>query len=244
MDESRSMSASNAREEASPADRWRALAASSREIAAAGSPRAILDLTATAARELTGALVSNAGPADAEAAPSFGDAIGAIDPEARWQVMEENRPLRCADVGIARRPECGGDGPTAERLDGWLGVPLFTGPGGNAGVIEVAGKSGGFDDIDEAILVQLATVASVALRNVLLAAEVGAAGEAARAEAAPYRALVEHGPDAVVVYGIDGRARFASPASERLLGCSLADIPGRDTSRRIHPDDRPLVDAA
>ncbi len=238
MDEPRTTSAGIVRQEASTSDRWRALAAATHDIAGAGSADAILAATAKQALVLTGAALAVAGLAAEEAAAAASPGIdaagplcarvGTIDPEARRRAISAAEPLRLARTGLA-------DAPGGAPLEGWLGVPLPGPPGGEGGIVEVAGKPGGFDDADEAIVAQLAAVAAVALENARMV-EVG------RAEAARYRALIENGPDPVVVYDTNGLIRYASPAVERMLGYSLADDIGQDTWHRIHPDDRPRVE--
>src|SRR5690242_895806 len=70
------------------------------------------------------------------------------------------------------------------------------------------------------------------------------AEEARRQGEERFRALIEHGADAVALIGPDGTLLFASHSTERLLGFKPAELVGRSTSDRVHPDDVPRVRAA
>src|SRR5262249_29484398 len=59
--------------------------------------------------------------------------------------------------------------PGAPPLRGWLGVPIIVHDGRNLGLIRMSDKEGGeFTEDDEAILLQLAHIAAVALENARL----------------------------------------------------------------------------
>lgn len=51
-------------------------------------------------------------------------------------------------------------------------------------------------------------------------------------------------PDVTIVVGADGRALYASPSAERLLGYSLENWTGRDTWEAVHPHDRASLQRA
>ena len=53
-----------------------------------------------------------------------------------------------------------------------------------------------------------------------------------------FRALVEYSSDLISVMGADGRLRFVSPASTRLLGFAPEDVTGLPAIDLVHPDDR------
>jgi two-component system, cell cycle sensor histidine kinase and response regulator CckA len=67
------------------------------------------------------------------------------------------------------------------------------------------------------------------------------AEEARRQSEERFRALIEHGADAVALVAPDGTILFASQSTERLLGFSPAELVGRPGFDRIHPDDLPGV---
>jgi len=74
--------------------------------------------------------------------------------------------------------------------------------------------------------------------------------EQARAEEARrhgeerFRALIEHGADAVALVAPDGTLLFASHSIERLLGFAPAELVGHPGFERVHPDDVSRVHAA
>ena len=67
---------------------------------------------------------------------------------------------------------------------------------------------------------------------------------ALRAEEARYRALLHHAYDAVLVIDRMGEVRYASPATERLLGRGVSSSDARTMAAAVHPADRDLVRAA
>ncbi len=59
-----------------------------------------------------------------------------------------------------------------------------------------------------------------------------------------YRLVVEHAPDIVSVFDLDGLIRFKNPAVERTLGYTPEEMIGRNEFEIIHPDDHSKVRAA
>lgn len=59
-----------------------------------------------------------------------------------------------------------------------------------------------------------------------------------------FRALLENGSDIVTVAEADGTVRYASPATERVLGYRPAERVGKSAFDIIHPDDLPAVISA
>ncbi|HVH68611.1 MAG TPA: PAS domain S-box protein [Gemmatimonadales bacterium] len=70
------------------------------------------------------------------------------------------------------------------------------------------------------------------------------AEEARRQGEERFRALIEHGADAVALIAPDGTLLFASQSAERLLGFAPGELVGRASLERVHPDDIPRVQAA
>lgn len=87
---------------------------------------------------------------------------GALD-----AVTNENRPLRLAGAELAAPEWAGLRSPGHPPLPNYLAVPLVDRDGSNLGLIQVAGKVGErrFGDEDEALLVQLAHMAAVAIEQ-------------------------------------------------------------------------------
>ena len=70
------------------------------------------------------------------------------------------------------------------------------------------------------------------------------AEEARRQGEERFRALIEHGADAVALVGPDGTLLFVSHSIERLLGFTPAELVGHPGFERVHPDDAPRLHAA
>jgi PAS domain S-box-containing protein len=70
------------------------------------------------------------------------------------------------------------------------------------------------------------------------------AEEALRAGEARFRAVVEHGFDALVLLAADGTTLDVNPAYERLTGYAAAERVGRPAGELAHPDDRSTVQRA
>ena len=152
----------------------RQLADASLTIHAAGSLTDALRVIAEEARRILGAerAVSSLTTGDdgAQTVAAVVEAPGralAVD-EAREQaalareVARSNRPLRRTGGQMGADPSSGG----------WLAAPFIAHDGRNLGLIQVAGGGGGdFSEIDESVLVQLAHIASVAIENTRLYAQ-------------------------------------------------------------------------
>jgi signal transduction histidine kinase len=144
------------------------------------------------------------------------------------EVIRDHRPVRRTGTQLrARHPpnEEGGDAGTAPR-HGWLAVPLAGLDGHSSGVLQVADRRDGqpFTPIDEAVLAQLAEVASVAVENSLLhrasveaRAKLGWAAHVERVRAAELQAVIEAIGEAVLVFDSRGRVGISNPAADRLF---------------------------
>lgn len=60
---------------------------------------------------------------------------------------------------------------------------------------------------------------------------------------ARYRMLIEHGRDLIALHGIDGRYRYVTPSSHRILGYTPAEMVGADYASFLHPDDTAEIQA-
>jgi len=90
-----------------------------------------------------------------------------------WGVVcRTNRPLRLTRAELESHPAWQGFGPGTERhppLRGWLAAPFIGRNGRNLGLIYLSDKAEDeFTEEDEAILVQVALIASVAIENAQL----------------------------------------------------------------------------
>lgn len=175
----------------------RQLAAASLAINSATSTPERLRLITEHARAIVGA---HQAVASLTRGPDWSQAITAVslsDKYAAWrdydaptdgsgiyaEVCRTNRVFRLTQAELERHPLWRGFGREAGRhppLRGWLAVPLVGRDGRNLGLIQLSDKyEGDFTEQDEAVLVQLAQLAAVALDNMALYE----AEQAARAEA-------------------------------------------------------------
>lgn len=114
------------------------------------------------------------------------NAVSLSDKYAQWRDYDEptdgsgiyacvchmNQPMRMTQAELELHPRWRGFGKNAEKhpsMRGWLAAPLTGRNGHNIGLIQLSDKySGEFTPEDEAILVQLAQMASVAVDNTQL----------------------------------------------------------------------------
>jgi signal transduction histidine kinase len=157
----------------------RAVAAAALRIHASGSPESVLQ---TVTQEACPILRARRGCARLAHGGRFPGSVGNQPTEteewpgmpqegegpAAW-VSRNNRPLRLTALGLKDYPNGAGGG---NGLKNWLGAPLVGREGRNLGLIQVADKEDGeFTEEDEAVLVQLASLAAVALENAELLEE-------------------------------------------------------------------------
>ncbi|HET7035140.1 MAG TPA: ATP-binding protein [Thermomicrobiaceae bacterium] len=64
---------------------------------------------------------------------------------------------------------------------------------------------------------------------------------AATSDEQPFRALVEHSSDGIVLIDLQGAIRYANPATRELLGYAPEELAGRSLFALIDPDDLPLI---
>ncbi len=59
-----------------------------------------------------------------------------------------------------------------------------------------------------------------------------------------YRLLADRATDIIMIHGVDGRLKYASPSLETVTGHRIAEVIGRPSLDLIHPDDRtPILEA-
>jgi two-component system, cell cycle sensor histidine kinase and response regulator CckA len=136
-----------------------------------------------------------------------------------WHVRRTNQPLRLRAGEIAAHPAVrAGGGRAGGAVHGWLGAPLVDAQGENLGAVCVTDKlEGEFTEADEAVLVQLARMASVAVENARLYGEIEAAEQR-------YRRFFEDDLTGDYIATADGRLLECNPAYARILGYhSVAD---------------------
>lgn len=84
-------------------------------------------------------------------------------------VCEGNEPMRLTQAELEAHPAWRGFGEAADRhppMDGWLAAPLVAKDGHNLGLVQLTDKlEGEFTAEDEAVLVQLSSIAAIAIEN-------------------------------------------------------------------------------
>ena len=159
------------------------LAAVARALVAARSITELLDLITDTAREVVGAHQASTSVVFGEDWGKSVHAVSLSERYAAWRAYDErpdgsgiyrlvcqlNCPMRLTQAELETHPEWRGFGAAAKRhppMRGWLAVPL-TGRGGrNIGLIQLSDKyDGEFSAADEAILVELGRLASVAFED-------------------------------------------------------------------------------
>ena len=147
------------------------------------------------------------------------------------EVCRTNRSLRLSWSDDRRTdPGSGGSPPTrgAERsgTGSWLGAPLVGSDGRNLGLIQLADRigAGEFSASDEAVLLQLARMASVAIENARLyetaldtRSQLAWAAHVERVRAAELRAVINAMGEAVLVCDGAGRVHIVNPAADTLF---------------------------
>ena len=173
----------------------------------------VLHLITDRARELIGAHQSVTSLTEANNWAQAINAVSLSDKYARWRdydvppngsgiyalVCQLNQPMRLTQAELEAHPAWRGFGAEAERhppMRGWLAAPLSARDGRNLGLIQLSDKyEGEFTEQDEAILVQLAQMASTTIENLQLYQREQAAREAAEAATRAkdeFLALVSH----------------------------------------------------
>ncbi|MDG3007162.1 PAS domain S-box protein [Paludisphaera mucosa] len=91
------------------------------------------------------------------------------------QVVRSNRPMRLTQAELEAHPawrRFSGHAAEHPPLRGWLAVPLIGRDGRNLGLLQLSDKEDGeFTEADEAVIVQLAHIAAVAIENARLNGE-------------------------------------------------------------------------
>ena len=145
-------------------------------------------------------------------------------PPLHAEVCRTNRAVRLAASDLRRTASHDGDGDLPP-IRAWLAAPLIGSDGRNLGLIQLArDEDHEFTAADEAILVQLAGMASVAIENArLYEAAVDARSQLAwaahieRVRAAELRAVIEAMGEAVMVCDAGGRVSIVNPAADALF---------------------------
>jgi PAS domain S-box-containing protein len=120
-------------------------------------------------------------------------------------------------------------------MRGWLAAPLTGRDGHNMGVIQLSDKyEGDFTESDEAIVVQLAQMASVALENARLYRTAQEAQEQLRHQLQFTSAITNSLGEGVYALDQAGCVTFLNPAAEQMLGWTAAELLNQNIHQTIH----------
>jgi signal transduction histidine kinase len=141
------------------------------------------------------------------------------------RVCASNRPVRLQARDLDGRWPGIPNAPTPVRS--WLAAPLVDSGGRNLGLVQLADRLDGADFTvgDEAVLVQLARMASVAIENARLyeaaldtRSQLAWSAHIERVRAAELRAVIEAMSEAVLVCDGSGKVSLTNPAADALFG--------------------------
>jgi PAS domain S-box-containing protein len=171
-------------------------------------------------------------------------------------VSESNRAIRMTQAELESHPRWrsyGGHTDTPLIIRGWMAVPLVSLNGKNMGVLQLSGKyEGEFTKQDEYVAIELAQMASIAIKNVQLIEEVSQLNSGleqkvaertvalARQEAL-FRALAEQAPQVVWTINPQGAVTYFNRAWVDLVGGNLQDWEGTRWFDAMHPEDLPAI---
>ena len=237
------------------------LSAAAREMHRSLSLDDVLRVATERAREIVGATqavtsqTTNQDWANAVTAVSVADGVvpppltlvPPNGPEVHKEVCRTNRPMRLSQVEVAGQAESSRARNT-RLLQAWMAAPLVGSDGRNLGLIQLARvEEGEFTAGDEAILVQLAGMASVAIENARLyeaavdvRTQLAWAAHIERVRAAELRAVIQAMGEAVLVCDATGRVSIVNPAAETLFGDRPVETYEDLLSRFVPPESRVL----
>jgi PAS domain S-box-containing protein len=224
----------------------------SQEILAERTAGALLQQIVDAARELTAARIGVSGHGyrdgvfEVGAASRAGDmascppgAVSTIRQGGIYlELIERTASIRLTDEQLRARPAWRGLPEGHAPLRGLLGARLVGSDGRANGLIMVSDKEqGDFNAEDEALLTQLAAVASLALQHIQ-------ARDEAERRADELNAVFTAINEAVIVFDSSGRVARANPAANASYGPGLAGADRATVTQKLflrHPDGRPVL---
>jgi PAS domain S-box-containing protein len=203
----------------------------SQEVLAEKTPQGLLQRVVDAARELTGARIGASGwdyrdgafeasaisqPEDLSP-PSPEQMFGIYRGGVHLDLIQREASVRWTDEQLRARPAWRELPERHALLRGLLGARLAGGDGQANGLVIVSDKEqGDFTPEDEALLAQLATLASLALQHIEARSD-------AERRAAELDATFSAIADGVTIYGPQGESVRMNPAADRILGYSLQE---------------------
>jgi PAS domain S-box-containing protein len=239
-----------------------ALAEAARTVMSAPDLPATLQAITEAARAIVGAhqcICSMSRDAD------WSQAINATslsDKYARWRdfavvpdgsgiyawICEENLTVRMSQDELEAHPRWRGFGKSSRDhppMRGWLATALVGSDGRNLGIVQLSDKiAGEFDQVDEAVIVQLAQIAASAIEKAQAVEELRAAEAARRVERDLLHSVLRQAPVGIsIAEAPSGRAVVLNEKAKELLGHHVVgDGVGRyERLGAVHPDGTPYA---
>jgi PAS domain S-box-containing protein len=225
----------------------------SEEILAERTVGGLLQRITDAARELTGAGLGVAGHGYRDGvfevgAASRAESLASCPPGTLFtiqqggvylELIERAASIRLTDEELRARPAWWGLPEGHAPLRGLLGARLVGRDGQAEGLIMVSGKGRGSDFTaeDEALLAQLAALASLAMQHIQ-------ARDEAERRADELDTVFSAITEAVVVYDASGRVVRANPATNAVYGVEAVGSDRATIAQRLflrHPDGRPVI---
>ena len=156
-------------------------------------------------------------------------------------VCEHNRAMRMTQAQLEAHPRFrsfSDDKAIHPPMRGWLAAPLVGRDGSNLGLVQMSDKRDGteFDDADEAVLVQLAQLAAVAV-------EQARTSDALRRSENRRRLATEAAQLGIWSFDLEKNEIKCDYLCRKLFGLGRdgSTYPGEDFMECLHPEDRPRV---
>ncbi|HEX9870455.1 MAG TPA: PAS domain S-box protein [Candidatus Tectomicrobia bacterium] len=153
-------------------------------------------------------------------------------------VCRDNYPMRLTQEELEAHPAWHGFGWAKDLhlpIRGWLAAPLIGRDGRNMGLIQLSNKSDGeFTENDEAIIAQLAHMASIAVENARLYAVAQQAEAMLQRQLQFTSAITDSLGEGVYAVDREGRLTFVNPAAESFLAWTKQELAGKQSHDLIH----------
>ena len=178
-------------------------------------------------------------------------AVSFSDKYAAWRLYKETfngseiytlvcrmqQPMRMTQAELEAHPAWRSFGKqvSSPPMRGWLVAPLTERNGKNIGLIQLSDKyEGEFTESDEAIIVQLAQMASVAIEKSQLYSAAQSVQEQLRRQLQFTSAITSSLGEGVYAIDCAGCITFLNPAAEQMLGWDQGSLVGKNMHDTIH----------